>query len=931
MFRHPPSPQDFLMMFVRRNMQSANQGFERVEIDRDLLNSREGTTQVLLRHMPQNLFCVGQTEPRIKGFAPNSKGEKEFQVPFFAYQIAKRLSQLENRDGRGMKFEEIKERLFENTDILHNALRARIREVAVYDKNTQIWTQRRVGDEDYPGAEALGRRFSPEGVSLNESSASGAQRLLDLGIRELHKGSSSVANVGAALFYLHGEAMATKERMKEMRKQAKIMAGVAAAARAQSRGETTITPNETLYTRAADSLEIKWKEAKRKHEIAKYIYEELLLAPWHITSEFFDYHTKGQGAAMMQLTGLGDPSGRREAFNFLREQDNKPAKNSVPVTGGGAENALAARIKKITGTDNDLRKLNMKQMAHILRSYGLEQKEIDTLKRWDRVHVIRDLSTRTASDGGGDGLGRFARGEKMKLNEQVQVYKERIQEIWRRQIQALSTDPGHETAAVATEAKTNAEETEEEIVEDESSSDEDEDEDDFADMLDVDEMGEKEASKWTEKSGGLYKAAADLNSMSERHKKDVELSTKDARDLANWRRQQEEEKAALQSGLNAGAGGSAAGGTGNRRLDNYYEGMKREVIRKKIVRTYPDGRQTVHFKFIVQPDEVERIMYEKREKSKKKTMENKKNRHLQKAEKINFREAADGVPVGHAYFEEDDDGYSGRQNAMVAAAGTSKHGRKLTLKINQNSRKQGGGLTNVPAMSKMKTLRRSGNPKIKFGTIMKKNMEHKKHKKRQREEEDAELYSTSVIRRGTSNRAERGAARDRKPHVILAQRFEKLRSAVDRRPHSGPFRRPVSKNLIPQYFDTIKHPIDLQTIRDKAARYDYASSAEFLADFELMRDNAIKFNGAAHGLAKEASEIYECVRTQIEGSADEFERMEEAVQKMHTMRPNKKKKVRAKGRGAKKGKKSFKRNNGGEREKISFQFGEDTESDNDNK
>merc|ERR1712137_1401366 len=97
-------------------------------------------------------------------------------------------------------------------------------------------------------------------------------------------------------------------------------------------------------------------------------------------------------------------------------------------------------MKKVTGTEDDLRKLTMKQMARILRSYGMAQKQVDTLKRWDRVHVIRDLSTKAASDGIGDGLERFARGEKMKLSEQKQMYRDRIQVIFKRQIAALSAD-----------------------------------------------------------------------------------------------------------------------------------------------------------------------------------------------------------------------------------------------------------------------------------------------------------------------------------------------------------------------------------------------------------------------------------------------------------------------------------------------------------
>lgn len=111
----------------------------------------------------------------------------------------------------------------------------------------------------------------------------------------------------------------------------------------------------------------------------RFIYEELQLSPWHLSGEFIDVHKRAQGTAMMKLTGIGDPSGLGEAYNFLREMDNKPNK---AVTNN--DGALNAQIKKITGTENDLRKLTMKQMASLLRSYGMKDKQIAVLKRWDR-------------------------------------------------------------------------------------------------------------------------------------------------------------------------------------------------------------------------------------------------------------------------------------------------------------------------------------------------------------------------------------------------------------------------------------------------------------------------------------------------------------------------------------------------------------------
>ena len=39
--------------------------------------------------------------------------------------------------------------------------------------------------------------------------------------------------------------------------------------------------------------------------MARFILEELQLAPWHLTSEFIDVHKNAQGTGMMKLTGLG--------------------------------------------------------------------------------------------------------------------------------------------------------------------------------------------------------------------------------------------------------------------------------------------------------------------------------------------------------------------------------------------------------------------------------------------------------------------------------------------------------------------------------------------------------------------------------------------------------------------------------------------------
>lgn len=379
MFRHESEPTDFLMILGKKpSSKHVKEGGEPQALG------------VCLRPFPVNVYTVGQIEPRVKVFQPNTNQEKNFTTPFVTYQIAKavELSELRN-DGEGLSLDEISS-LFESNPIPPNALRMRIKQVATYDRESGHYTTKAIGFEDYPGVEALGRRFTPEGVAAYESSCAASTRLSDLGLQVLHTGASSVHSVGAAMVFLTSRLNAARERKSKMAKNLHF---------ANTSKSKTTANQIAMYEKAAKKLDEEWKGIKRRHEVAKFIYEELQLAPWHLSNEFIDVHKNAQGTGMMRLTGLGDPSGRGEGYSFIRESDVKPNKGT-----GNSDGALNAQIKKITGTENDLRKLTMKQMASLLRSYGLGQKEIDSLKRWDRVHVIRDLSTKAASDGMADGL-----------------------------------------------------------------------------------------------------------------------------------------------------------------------------------------------------------------------------------------------------------------------------------------------------------------------------------------------------------------------------------------------------------------------------------------------------------------------------------------------------------------------------------------------
>lgn len=59
--------------------------------------------------------------------------------------------------------------------------------------------------------------------------------------------------------------------------------------------------------------------------------------------------------------------------------------------------------------------------------------------------------------------------------------------------------------------------------------------------------------------------------------------------------------------------------------------------------------------------------------------------------------------------------------------------------------------------------------------------------------------------------------------------------------------------------------------------FQYRTADALLKDFELMKTNAVKFNGVTNPIALEAVSIYESVKNQIEGSRNELSPLEEAV------------------------------------------------------
>lgn len=196
----------------------------------------------------------------------------------------------------------------------------------------------------------------------------------------------------------------------------------------------------------------------------------------------------------------------------------------------------------------------------------------------------------------------------------------------------------------------------------------------------------------------------------------------------------------------------------------------------------------------------------------KKDKEKKRRRRKVAAEDISTDELSHCV--GHAMFSNEDNDKKRGSTKIKIKKETRLVGRKPGPKKGSHSK-----LTSSIKHSRAKA-------------------QEERKKKRERIAEEADLYKRPVKGKGANNRK----ARERQPHVILSDRLESIRSAVEARPNVGAFLKPVPRELYPHYYEIIHEPIDLSAIKEKNSKYGYPTADEFVKDFELMKSNAVKFN-----------------------------------------------------------------------------------------
>ncbi|XP_047333970.1 transcription initiation factor TFIID subunit 1 [Impatiens glandulifera] len=348
----------------------------------DYLLVRSAKGKLSIRRI-DGLHVVGQQEPHIEVMSPASKGVQAYIINRLLVFIYREFWAVGKR---GLLPCIRADELSAHFPSLSEAfLRKRLKHCADLQRRSNgqlFWVMRR--NFSLLLEEALRRMVTPENVCAYESMLAGQYRLKRLGITRLIQPTG----LSSAMSQL---------------------------------------PDEAIALAAASHIE-----------------RELQITPWNLSSNFVVCTSQDRdNIERLEITGVGDPSGRGLGFSYVRTVpkapiSNAPSKKKVAITRGGST---------VTGTDADLRRLSMEAAREVLLKFNVPEEQIAKLTRWHRIAMIRKLSSEQASTGvkvDATTINKYARGQRMSFVQLQQQTREKCQEIWDRQVQSLAAIDGDE-------------------------------------------------------------------------------------------------------------------------------------------------------------------------------------------------------------------------------------------------------------------------------------------------------------------------------------------------------------------------------------------------------------------------------------------------------------------------------------------------------
>ncbi|CAH8392747.1 unnamed protein product [Eruca vesicaria subsp. sativa] len=320
------------------------------------------------------IFAVGQQEPRMEVMSPASKTLQIY--------LANRMLVYVDREFKHRHRIPADELSILFSNLSEAVVKKNMRLHGIFlerDKNGQIFWSKKHRFDKTPHENELKNLVAPEDVCSYESMLAGLYRLKHVGITQFTLPTS----ISAALAQL---------------------------------------PDEAVALAAASHVE-----------------RELQITPWNLSSNFVACTAQDRAnIERLEITGVGDPSGRGLGFSYVRAAPKVPA-----AAGRTKKKEAASGAPTVTGTDADLRRLSREAAREILLKFNVPDEVMAKQNRWHLIAMIRKLSSEQAASGvlkvDSNTIGKYARGQRMSFLQLQQQAREKCQEIWDRQLLSLSS------------------------------------------------------------------------------------------------------------------------------------------------------------------------------------------------------------------------------------------------------------------------------------------------------------------------------------------------------------------------------------------------------------------------------------------------------------------------------------------------------------
>ncbi|XP_031550015.1 transcription initiation factor TFIID subunit 1-like isoform X2 [Actinia tenebrosa] len=107
--------------------------------------------------------------------------------------------------------------------------------------------------------------------------------------------------------------------------------------------------------------------------------------------------------------------------------------------------------------------------------------------------------------------------------------------------------------------------------------------------------------------------------------------------------------------------------------------------------------------------------------------------------------------------------------------------------------------------------------------------------------------------------------------------LENIVAQIKTVPESWPFHKPVNSKQVPDYYEVVKNPMDIETLRQQVQDGMYRTQEEFMEHVKLLFTNSVLYNGEHHEFSKTAKRIVESCEDFMKEHEEQLTKLENEI------------------------------------------------------